>query len=437
MGIKVGLGSVSASVGQSHGFDKTMKYGNMLSRGVDTSKVSINTFTSTLKNSLLNLSAYVNNVSTSNAYLETVKSEAEVLLSEFDEMMQLALQSQNASATNRLALQAVLEFKQKTIAQKIVSAEFGGVNLFTNSTDGNNLIIGNGLNLDARIDSARGVSLINTAGIAASITSSGNSRNKGSNVTDVDVELKIYGEATLSLANAGVISAGDLLYLSSGTVAALNFYTGGGPSPATQGSIMAIGSTSGAAGVLAGDNFKFTTINMVVVDFFGSLDLSTFGVGSTVINDGVFKLRMTGLNVPNVNDIKITNFAMVNTPQVGAIGNITIGDGTIVSGTACTIDTIDNAIIATNVIRVAMDQISSMIRRIDNLVSSLSGISQIQLRTEESIGSSVEELTAVDITECMSEIVAGQNTVQYTTAVWSGQQKLYQLILSVFQQAVA
>lgn len=128
---------------------------------------------------------------------------------------------------------------------------------------------------------------------------------------------------------------------------------------------------------------------------------------------------------------------MVNTPQVGAIGNITIGDGTIVSGTACTIDTIDNAIIATNVIRVAMDQISSMIRRIDNLVSSLSGISQIQLRTEESIGSSVEELTAVDITECMSEIVAGQNTVQYTTAVWSGQQKLYQLILSVFQQAVA
>lgn len=433
MGVKTGLGDVAARVGQSRGFDTTMRYGAILSKGEDDTNVAVNTFASTLKNSLSSLSAYINNVSTSKSYLDVVAAHAEVILNELGEMKQLALQSQNASATDRLALQSSFATKQRNIASKLVDAEFGGISIFTNSTTNNSIIAGNGLDISADIDGARGYSLINTASIMPGTTNSLQYRNFGTNITDVDVELRIYGDATLQLANPGVISASDTVWLSAGTAAVLNFYTSGGPSVPTKGTVMAIGSTSGIG---LGENFVFATLNSVVVDFFGSQEISTFVGGSTAINGGVFKIRMTGQTVPAASGIRFANICTANAPQVGAIGIINLGDSSIAAGTACTIDTMDNAVIATNVINAAMDQVSTVLGKIDNKLSALAGIASVQTGIQEAMGSAIAELTAADITKCMSEIVAAQSSIQYITSVWSCQNNLTQLALKAFQQAV-
>lgn len=168
MGIKVRSGDVAARIRQTRGFNRITKFGKILSTGIDRSNIAINTFTNTLKNSLSNLKAYSSNVVTSKAYLDVVRAQTEVILSEMGEMKQLAMQSQNASATNRLALQASLASKQKTIARKLANAEFGGISIFTNYTFfSNEFVVGNGLNLNADIDAVLGVELINSNGICS------------------------------------------------------------------------------------------------------------------------------------------------------------------------------------------------------------------------------------------------------------------------------
>lgn len=352
------------------------------------------------------------------------------------QMKQLALQSQNASATDRLALQASLLAKQKVIAKKLATAEFGGVNIFTNTSVDTQFIVGNGLNLSANIDAVTGKSLVNTAGIINGLSAGGNAWNNGIDITEIDVEVKIYGKATINLANPATITAGDRIYLSDGSVALLTFYTGGGPNPPTQGSLMIIGSTSGSPGVAAGNNLRFTSLNGVTVDFFGSQLIANFNAGNTIIDSGVFKVRMTGAKIAAAHDLTITSTGSNGVIQVGAIGQID-NTGLITPGTACTINTAKDAIIAANVIEAGMDQMRAMINKIDNAYSALDGVSETQVRLEESLGEAIEELTAADITECMSEIIAGQMLLQYSTMVWLCQKRLEQLALDTFKKAVA
>lgn len=441
MGIKSGLGNVAARVGQSHGFEKTVQYGHILASGIDITDVAISTFAATLRNSLSNLRAYADNVYTSKSYLDVVRAQAEVVLSEMGEMKQLALQAQNASATDRLSLQASLDSKQKTIARKLVNAEFGGVNIFTNSTNGNNFVVGNGLNINANIDAATGMALVDTAGIwsAGVIANTDLFGHSAAAVTDLQVKVKIYGEATVTLSTAGQIdyTQDNFVYLSPGTVAIFDYYAHGTTDSIY--SYMLIGSTNGGAGLTGGAYATFASGNPsnAVFNFYGNQSLSSFPVGNTVISGGVFNVELTGSVMQGTANGLLIELSYDNVQPVGAIGDIDISNGAIDPGTACTIDTTDNAIIAANVIEAGMDQISNILSKIDNLSSALSGVMSSQIGQEEALGTAVEDLTAADITQCMSEIVSGQAMVQYTTAVWAGQQKLNQLALKTFQQAVA
>lgn len=455
MGLKAGLGGVAAQVGQARGFQKTAEYGRVLANGVDDRSLAIETFCAPLRKTMIDLEAYVDNVATSKSYIEVVRANAKIILSELAEMKQLALQSKNASATDRLSLQTSLSSKQAILARKLCTAEFGGVNLFTTSTVNNNFLTSNNLKLSANIDASSGMELVNVAGIknvAGVVPNVAIASNAGDTV--LEVTARIYGQATLEVWNGagseqllfGGVGAQVNCFMSPNSVGIVNWYSAGS-STTQQYSRMVLGSSAGGALITQGGviQYRGTGSSNVELCFYGAQNARTFAPSAAVntalyvINGGVFSYKLHGVSTASSDAVAVVADAAVITngaTPLGALGTISIGTGVITPGTACTIDTLSNATAAVNIIEAAMDQVRSVMQKIDGADSALMGISLTHVGIKDSVGSAVEELLAADITDCMSEILEGQDLMQYTTAVWSGQQALSQLALSTFQKAM-